>query len=256
MFESLVKLCRRFLQLHSRPQTVRRLGAPTDEAVNLFLDVDGRLFHGVFRISCDAGQSKDTKNGLRDNLLIGFYLSFFDKKDLTNGIDWFIPCAMNTNEISTRASPRLNRIQKISRILKVCVLFYFVVPLCVVAFNLKSLHLATGMVSIFDHPYASAADISKLMYLFGAIGTCVYLLGVISFYRLLCLYEKGVIFSEANVSEMKKLGSYLAGYGILAVAANVDRHCPSQLEGQRLQCVARLHRRDHQGPSIIFSLAA
>jgi len=32
-------------------------------------------------------------------LLIGTYLSFFDKKDLTNGIDWFIPCAMNTNEI-------------------------------------------------------------------------------------------------------------------------------------------------------------
>ncbi|HAO79975.1 MAG TPA: hypothetical protein DCQ92_13595 [Verrucomicrobia subdivision 3 bacterium] len=221
MFESLVKLCRRFLQLHSRPQTVRRLGATPDEAVNLFLDVDGRLFHGVFRISCDAGQSKDTENGLRDNLLIGFYLSFSDKKDLTNGIDWFILCAMNANEISTKASPRLNRIQKISRILKVCVLFYFVVPLCVVAFNLKSLHLATGMVSIFNHPYASAADIPKLMYLFGAIGTCVYLLGVISFYRLLCLYEKGVIFSEANVSEMKKLGSYLAGYGILAVAANV-----------------------------------
>jgi hypothetical protein len=22
---------------------------------------------------------------------------FFDKKDLTNGIDWFIPCAMNAN---------------------------------------------------------------------------------------------------------------------------------------------------------------
>jgi hypothetical protein len=29
-----------------------------------------------------------------DNLLIEFYLSFFDKKDLNNGIDWFIPCTM------------------------------------------------------------------------------------------------------------------------------------------------------------------
>jgi hypothetical protein len=32
-------------------------------------------------------------------LLIGLYLSFFDKKDLNNGIDWFIPCAMNANQI-------------------------------------------------------------------------------------------------------------------------------------------------------------
>ena len=149
------------------------------------------------------------------------YLSFINKNCLTNGIEGCIHCAMNANEISPKASPRLNRIQKISRILKVCVLFYFVVPLCVLAFNLKSIHLASGMVSVFNHPYASASDIPRLMYLLCATGTAVYLLGVISFYRLLCLYEKGVIFSGANVSEMKKLGSYLAGYGILAIAANV-----------------------------------
>jgi len=128
---------------------------------------------------------------------------------------------MKANEISPKASPRLNRIQKISCILKVCVLFYFVVPLCALAFNLKSLHLAPGMISIFNHPYASALDIPPVMFVFSALGTVAYLLGVISFYRLLCLYENGVIFSVANVSEMKKLGSYLAGYGILAVAANV-----------------------------------
>jgi len=128
---------------------------------------------------------------------------------------------MNANEISSKASPRLKRIQKISRILKVCVLFYFVAPLCALAFNLKTIHSTSGMISIFTHPYASTLDIPKPMYLLWATGTAVYLLGVISFYRLLCLYEKGVIFSGANVSEMKKLGSYLAGYGILAVAANV-----------------------------------
>ena len=37
---------------------VGHLVAPTDEAVNLFLDVDERLFHGVFRISRPAKQSK------------------------------------------------------------------------------------------------------------------------------------------------------------------------------------------------------
>jgi hypothetical protein len=119
---------------------------------------------------------------------------------------------MNTNEISPKASPRLNRIQKISHILKVCVFFYFVAPLCALAFNLKNIHSASGTISIFNHAYASTLDIPKPMYLLWATGTAVYLLGVISFYRLLCLYEKGAIFSGANVSEMKKLGGYLGGF--------------------------------------------
>jgi hypothetical protein len=222
MFESLVKLCRRFLQLHSRPQTVRRLGAPTDEAVNLFLDVDGRLFHGVFRISCDAGQSKDTENGLRDNLLIGFYLSFFDKKDLTSGIDWFIPCAMNANETAPKSNnSRLKRIQKVSRILQFCVVVYFFAPLVVIVFNLKRVHLANGMISIFNHPYASMEHIPNVMFVFSGAGLLAYFLGVSAFLRWLNLYEKGVFFAASNVSQIKKLSGCMAGYGILAVAANV-----------------------------------
>jgi hypothetical protein len=130
-------------------------------------------------------------------------------------------CAMSANEISPNNRSRLNRIQRISRILKICVLFYFVAPLCALAFNLRTVHMAHGAISIFNHAYASMLDIPKPMYLLWAIGTAVYLLGVISFYRLLCLYEKGSIFAGANVSEMKKLGSYLVGYGMLAVAANV-----------------------------------
>jgi Protein of unknown function (DUF2975) len=128
---------------------------------------------------------------------------------------------MNINNTFPAAGSRLNRIQKISRILKACVLIYFVVPLCALAFNFKSFHLTNGMVSIFNHPYATASDIPATMIVLSAVGAGVYLLGVISFYRLLCLYEKGVIFSEANVLEMKRLGSYLAGYGILAIAAAV-----------------------------------
>jgi hypothetical protein len=128
---------------------------------------------------------------------------------------------MSALEISPKAGSRLHQIQKISRLLKVCVLFYFVVPLIMLAFNLKSIHLATGMVAIFNHPYASASDIPKSMYLLSMTGAGVYLLGIISFYRLLSLYEKGVIFSGANVSEMRKMGSYLVGYGILALSANI-----------------------------------
>ena len=112
------------------------------------------------------------------------------------------------------------RIQKRSRQLKVCVLLYFVVPLCLMALNFKSVHMQTGMVSVFNHPYASVSDIPAAIMVLYAIGTGIYLLGVISFYRLLNLYEKGVIFSAANVREMKRLGTYLAVYGILSVTAD------------------------------------
>jgi hypothetical protein len=47
MPEALVQPRRRGLQLHARPQTVRGAGAPPDQAVNLFLDVDQRCFHGA-----------------------------------------------------------------------------------------------------------------------------------------------------------------------------------------------------------------
>ena len=80
---------------------------------------------------------------------------------------------MKANEISPKANARLNRIQKVSRILKVCVLFYFVAPLCALAFNLKNIRSTSGMISIFNHPYASTLDIPKPMYLLCATGTVV-----------------------------------------------------------------------------------
>ncbi len=105
---------------------------------------------------------------------------------------------MNANEISPKARARLSRIQKTSRNLKVCVFLYFVVPLILLALTFKSVHVVTGMVSIFNHPYASVSNIPQYVVLC-AIGMGIFLLGMIAFYRLLNLYEKGVIFSEANV---------------------------------------------------------
>jgi hypothetical protein len=52
------------------------------------------------------------------NLLKVNYLSLFDKKELTNGIDGFILRAVNANEITPKANPWLNRIQKSSVYLK------------------------------------------------------------------------------------------------------------------------------------------
>lgn len=79
MLESLVKFQSRRLHLHPRLQSVGRLGATPDEAVNLFLDVDKRLFHDGFRINRSAGQSKRRTEPIRLTIK-GNYLSFFDKK--------------------------------------------------------------------------------------------------------------------------------------------------------------------------------
>jgi hypothetical protein len=129
---------------------------------------------------------------------------------------------MNATAIIPKSeNPRLHRIRRISGVVKAGVLIYLIAPLCVVAFNLNTLHLASGTVSFFNHQYAKATDVPAVMYAFAALGAGLYLLGIISFYRLLCLYEKGVIFSAANVSAMKKLGSYLVGYGVLGFAASL-----------------------------------
>ena len=125
-----------------------------------------------------------------------------------------------TTMVPQAHASRLKRIQKISRNLKICVLLYFIAPLCCIVFNFKSVHLASGMVSLFNYPYANVSDIPAPMYVLSGIGTAVYLLGIISLYRLLCLYEKGVFFSAANVSQIKKLGCYLVVYGVLAIVAD------------------------------------
>lgn len=131
---------------------------------------------------------------------------------------------MNANDASLKANPRLNRIQKISRILKVCVLFYLLFRLCFLVFTFKSIHLPSGMLSVsaFDVTITGPPvwNVDLPLALSWAASAVIYLLGVISFYRLLCLYEKGIFFSAVNVSEMKRLGSYMAVYAILAAASD------------------------------------
>ena len=128
---------------------------------------------------------------------------------------------MNENECSPQSNARLKRIKKVSRILQYCVVFYFIAPLVVIAFEFRTIHLAKGTVSIFNHSYASTADIPNIMFVFSGAGLLAYLLGVSAFLRLLNLYGKGVFFAAANVWQVKKLSGCMAAYGFLAVLANI-----------------------------------
>jgi len=68
-------------------------------------------------------------------MLIGIYLLFYNKKELTNGIDGFILCAMNANEISPKANSRLYRIKIASRIAKWNVFVFFIFAVFFTIFN-------------------------------------------------------------------------------------------------------------------------
>jgi hypothetical protein len=119
----------------------------------------------------------------------GNYLSNFDKKDLTNGIDWFIPCAMNTNEISPKTNPRLRQIRTVSQIAKwsVFVFFLFAVGLSLCVSLSSFLHLSLRVILVF----------------FYQIALCLWYWKLTQLFRL---YERGQIFAAGTIRCIKKLG--------------------------------------------------
>jgi hypothetical protein len=153
-------------------------------------------------------------------LLIVIYLSFFDKKSLTNTIYGFILCAMNVNEISPNANPRLSRIKKLSRSLKVVFLFYFVVLGLVLIVSHGQIAVKMP-IQVGGQNFSSLREIPAVLKTYEAICFCLYLLAVIAFYRLLNLYEKGIIFSAENVSQIRRLGQLAVFYGVLSACLPV-----------------------------------
>jgi len=56
---------------------------------------------------------------------------------------------MNATAMIPKAeNPRLNRIRRVSGVLKAAVLIYLITPLCFAVGNLKGLHLANGPVNL------------------------------------------------------------------------------------------------------------
>jgi Protein of unknown function (DUF2975) len=125
-------------------------------------------------------------------LLIGFYLSFFDKKDLTNGIDWFISCAMNANEISPKANVRMNRIQKVSGIFRTIFLTIALVSCAVAGFSLI--------------PLLTLHDTHKFTFILSAgvefaCAACAWFC-----YKLFNLYSQGDLFTPQAVGYIRRIG--------------------------------------------------
>jgi hypothetical protein len=143
------------------------------------------------------------------NLLKANYLSLFDKKDLTNGIDGFILCAMNANEISPKGNARLNRIKIVSRIVRCAILGLFVLSIVFfLLFSFASWRLAM----LEEHPIW-----------FGLVNLPQVVLWVWywKLAKLFHLYERGLIFATATIRCIKTLGILCVVNWLLLSAYNV-----------------------------------
>jgi hypothetical protein len=182
--------------------------------------------------------SSQTSRPSRDELLIGIYLSFFDKKDLTNGIDCCIPCAMNTNEITQKVNARLNRIKIVSRIAKFMVLAFFAAFLWQLIF-LQVVNSFPTFRALIDVSAAISAKvpiyISKAAILDDLIvrPTMAILLAVWCWklMNLFHFYERGLIFDGKTIHCLKILGILCAVGWMLN---GVSHYC-SILEYQQLR---------------------
>jgi len=126
---------------------------------------------------------------------------------------------MNANIIPPKANMRLNRIKKMSCFLKAGVLIYFAVyPLSLIALKVRAVQTT---IKVGDQSFSTLREIPPVLKTYEALCTCLYLLAVIAVYRLLNLYEKGIIFSAENVSQIRRLGQLAVFYGVLTACLPV-----------------------------------
>jgi hypothetical protein len=174
-------------------------------------------------------------------MLIGIYLSFFDKKDLTNGVDWFIVYAMNTNEISSaigflclflvvslvfrisrkirpapntnaneiapKTNARLSRIQKVSKCIRL--FLQYGIPLTIVAFMVFEYLAVTHKITLPKPSHPSEADSiphTGAFQLWIILSLIVYLFWYRTALKLFGLFEKGILFTAETVRCIQILG--------------------------------------------------
>jgi Protein of unknown function (DUF2975) len=171
---------------------------------------------------CRAKNAKEKSFSLRfssrfsrDNLLIGFYISFFDKKDLNNGIDWLILRAMNANEISPKANPRMTRIQKVSKCIRLLLLYG--IPLYCVVFFIWILCVPKNWINAqLNSPDTNAminAMTSTSYHIWEISSLVLWLFWYRTVLKLFGFFEKGFLFTAETVRYIQMLGGiYVAGF--------------------------------------------
>ena len=120
---------------------------------------------------------------------------------------------MNAKESSQNVSLHLKRIRTMSRLLKLLLLAYLILFGFRLPFVRKMPDGGYQVVSV--DTYARFFDAPIFSIIIVALGVALILVAVIFCYRLLSLYEKGVIFSAKNVSLLCRIGYVAVAYGFL-----------------------------------------
>jgi hypothetical protein len=129
---------------------------------------------------------------------------------------------MNATAIPAHKNASMRRIRILSQILKALVLIYLVViPLLSVASPklVNSIGNYACLPGQTFHQISTPRAVSPGTKIVTVLTAAIHLLGAIGFYRLLNLYEKGVVFSPANVRLFRWLGLLAICKGLLGVAA-------------------------------------
>jgi hypothetical protein len=145
------------------------------------------------------------------NMLINIYLSLFNKKSLTNGINRLILCAMTANEISPKANARLNRIQRISKCIRLFI--QYGCPLIVLGWVVIIILVSKGMIALPKPPLPPETYSTDNKNLFnGAFVFCqmltviIYLVWYYAGLKLFRIFEKGILFTAETVQCIQILG--------------------------------------------------
>ena len=122
--------------------------------------------------------------------------------------------------IESTAAP-LERIRSISRGLKLLFFIFYIVPLLLAAGMLCLQKVPLVFLDFDGVKYASAADVPGAMWLVVALAIPLYLWSAVTVWQLLNLYEKGIVFSRANVRLYQRLGRMILAAGLLQLVASV-----------------------------------
>lgn len=120
---------------------------------------------------------------------------------------------MNPNTTGQNTSPRLRHVRTISRLLKVLIPLNFVFG----GFILPLVHKMPDGYWVAWGTYATISQAPLLAKLLVAASVGLLLIGSITCYQLLSLYEKGIVFSAGNVRLLGRSGYLALGYGLLTV---------------------------------------
>ena len=93
--------------------------------------------------------------------------------------------------------------------------YFVVVPLVVIT------SFGTTSWKISGQAYETLTDVPPVEKLMTGLAVAIFLLVAITFYRLLILYEKGIIFTHQNARLFRILGYLAFGNGLVGVVAPV-----------------------------------